>query len=91
MFVLEMARTVGRELATLPWLVRIGLAVMAAAFIGDLAVHLMSTEHHPAGHRVEEHLAHLAGVVGMVLVLGGVALSGARRHRSTRRSLHATR
>jgi hypothetical protein len=91
MLVIEVMKTVLREVTSLPWMARVGLAVMAAAFLGDVVVHLSPAPHHPGEHGIEEHLAHLAGVVGMLLVLGGIALSGARRHRSARRSLHATR
>ena len=63
----------------LPVVSRIGLLLMVAAGASDVVVHLAAGEH--AGHHEfgPEHAAHLAGVVGMVLVLAGVAVNGARR------------
>ena len=63
----------------MPTLTRAGLLLMVAAGIGDVVVHLVSREH--AGHHGfgPEHVAHLLGVVGMVLVLAGVVIHGARR------------
>ncbi|MDQ2689613.1 MAG: hypothetical protein M3Y29_04995 [Chloroflexota bacterium] len=91
MLVVErLARTVLQELGRLPGLSRIGLALMAVAFVADVVVHLSPALHHLASHGPQEHLAHAAGIVGMVLVLGGVIVD-ARRHRSRRRNPHAYR
>lgn len=49
----------------------------------DLAVHLASGHH--AGHSGPAHLAHIVAIVGMVLVLAGVVVHGARRHALRRR------
>ena len=52
---------------------------MVAAGALDVVVHLIAGE--PSGHHRSgaEHAAHLLGLVGMVLVLAGVVLHGARR------------
>lgn len=70
------------QMRGMPVLTRIGLALMVAAFVADLIVHLAAVPHEHAGHRPEEHFAHLAGLLGMVLVLAGIVVDGARRHRS---------
>ena len=49
-----------------------GLALMAAAFVMDVAVHVAALE--PL-----EPSAHLAGVLGMVLTWSAVVVDGARR------------
>ena len=67
----EAARTVGR----LPLVMITGLLAMAAGGVLDVVVHLHAG-HHGA---VPEHLAHLVGVAGMVLVLAGVVIDGLRR------------
>lgn len=56
----------------------VGLVVMVAAGALDVVLHLGGAGH--AEHRlVSEHLAHGLGFTGMVLVLAGVAIHGARR------------
>lgn len=67
------------EVRDLPLVSRIGLLLMVAAGSLDVIVHLASGDH--AGHQGfgPEHAAHLIGVVGMVLVLAGVVIHGARR------------
>lgn len=58
---------------------RTGLLLMMVAGALDVVVHLTADEH--GGHHGfgPEHWAHLLGLVGMVLVLSGVVVYGARR------------
>ena len=92
MLVIQTARAIWNEVNRLPLLVRIGLALMPLAFLGDVVVHLAPVVHdHHAGFASQEHIAHLAGILAMVLVLAGVVIDGAFRHRSRRRSSHANR
>jgi len=79
MLTIETFKRLGLEAASLPALSRVGLLLMVAAGVFDVVVHLASGEH--AGHHEfgPEQLAHLLGVVGMVLVLTGVVTYGARR------------
>ena len=68
------------ELRRIPLTSKLGLAVMVFAGVLDVAVHLMTDVH--AGHRGDfgaEHFAHLLGIAGMLLVLAGVVIHGARR------------
>jgi hypothetical protein len=53
---------------------------MAVGGAMDIVVHLgpQHDDGHAAFH-LEEHLAHLVGVAGMVLVWTGVVLTGVRR------------
>ena len=59
---------------------KLGLALMVFAGVLDVAVHLM-TDVHAHHHEAFglEHLAHLLGIAGMLLVLAGVVVNGARR------------
>ena len=79
MLTIESMKPLVREVGALPVLSRLGLLVMFAAGAFDVLVHLTAGEH--AGHHGFglEHAAHLLGVVGMVLVLTGVVIDGARR------------
>ena len=67
------------ELRRIPSASKLGLAVMVFAGVLDVVVHLLAGPHR--GHREfgPEHLAHLSGIAGMVLVLAGVVIDGARR------------
>jgi uncharacterized protein YjeT (DUF2065 family) len=79
MLTIETLRRLAREVSDLPTVSRVGLLVMVVAGVIDAIVHLASgghAEHHAFG---PEHAAHLLGVVGMVLVLAGVVIHGARR------------
>jgi hypothetical protein len=71
------------QFAALPLLVRIGLAVMVFAGLGDMVVHLEATDHvgHLHEHTSAELQAHLTGFVGMVLVFVGVVADGVRQQR----------
>ncbi|HJP70302.1 MAG TPA: hypothetical protein VJ975_01130 [Candidatus Limnocylindria bacterium] len=92
MLVIQIARNVWGEINQLPLLVRIGLALMPLAFVGDIFVQMApAAHHHHSGFVPHEHIAHLAGILAMVLVLAGVVIDAARRHRSRRRSSHANR
>lgn len=68
------------ELGRIPLASKLGLAVMVFAGVFDVAVHLM-TDVHAHHHEAFglEHLAHLLGIAGMLLVLAGVVVHGARR------------
>ena len=79
MLTIEAGKRLTREVGTFPVLSRGGLLLIVAAGVGDVAVHLLSGAH--AGHHGFglAHLAHLLGVVGMVLVLIGVVADGVRR------------
>ncbi len=75
-------------LRRLPPLMLIGLSVMAFGGLLDVVMHL-----EPAGHGAHagfgtEHLAHVVGIAGMSLVLAGLVLHGARRHRRPRADRH---
>lgn len=68
------------ELGRIPFLSMFGLALMVVAGVLDVAVHLMTDVHaHHHGAFGLEHLAHLLGIAGMLLVLAGVVVYGARR------------
>ena len=68
-----------RRVRRLPLLVLIGLLLMAVGGVLDVMLHLGPVSHH--GHEPfgSEHVAHLVGIAGMVLVLAGVVTHGARR------------
>lgn len=68
------------ELGRVPLISKLGLTLMVLAGVLDVAVHLMTDVHaHHHGGFGLEHLAHLFGIAGMLLVLAGVAVYGARR------------
>jgi len=79
MLMIETGKRFAREAGAFPPMSRTGLVLMAAAGALDVVVHLTAGEH--GGHHGfgVEHAAHLLGVVGMVLVLAGVVVFGARR------------
>lgn len=69
------------EVRSLPTASRVGLAVTFVAGLMDVAVHLLGSDGGAHQHSfAAEHAAHLLGIVGMVLVLSGVVIYGARRH-----------
>jgi len=70
---------VRRDLGRMPRVSRLGLVAMVGAGGLDVVTHLFSGGH--AGHHGigAEHLAHVLGIAGMVLVLAGVVVDGARR------------
>ena len=73
-----------RRLPRPPLAILPGLVLMAAGGVLDVVVHLSSVSHHADASFGGEHLAHLIGIAGMVLVLAGVVAHGARRHRRQR-------
>jgi hypothetical protein len=77
MLTLETARGLFGRIRDLPAASRVGLLVMVTAGVVDVLVHVASGDH--AGHSGIADAAQLIGVVGMVLVLGGVVIDGARR------------
>ena len=79
MLTIENGKRLILEAGGFPALSRVGLLLMVAAGAFDVVVHLTAGEH--TGHHGFglEHAAHLLGVVGMVLVLAGVVIHGARR------------
>lgn len=81
MLMIEAARRMRADARSFPSLTRIGLLVMVAALVLDVAIHLAADAHAAHGHEHlgPEHLVHLLGIVGMVLVLAGVVIHGARR------------
>ncbi|MGH2385429.1 MAG: hypothetical protein ACRDGB_10320 [Candidatus Limnocylindria bacterium] len=86
MLTIETVRRLSIELGDLPALTRFGLLLLVFAGVLDVFVHLAAADH--VGHSGIEHLAHVVGIVGMVLVLAGVVAHGVRRHLS-RRALSA--
>ena len=72
---------VAAELRALPLLVRIGLVILVIGGFADVVAHLEAAGHadHLHEHTAAEISAHLIGFVGMVVVLLGVVVDGARR------------
>lgn len=65
-----------------PLLSLVGVAIAFAGLSLDVLVHLTATVHeheHAVGFSLGEHGAHLVGLIGMVIALAGVVLSGLRR------------
>jgi hypothetical protein len=87
MLTIEAGRRIVAEARAIPALSRLGLVVMVGALALDVAIHLAADAHAAHGHEHlgPEHLAHLAGIVGMVLVLAGVVVYGTRRQLSRTR------
>lgn len=75
----------GRELLTLPLLVKIGLIVMAFAGLADVIAHLEApSDGHLHAHTASEAAAHVAGFVSMVVIFLGVVIDGVRLGRDRR-------
>jgi hypothetical protein len=67
-------------LGNLPFLAIVGIAVMVAGGVLDVIVHLgPAHDHATGGAHLEEHMAHLIGMVGMVITWAGVVGDGIRR------------
>ena len=67
-----------------PLLAKVGAAVIAVGLFADLVVHTLVHHVHEelqGGFPIDEHLAHLVVVLGMVLVLAGVVADGIRQQR----------
>ena len=86
--------TVSRLLATatggqaVPRLAKAGGLVIAAGLAFDLAAHTFLHPIHDAllgAFPLQEHVAHLVVIVGMVLVLAGVVADGVRSQRRLNR------
>jgi hypothetical protein len=78
MLTLERAR---RQLLSLPLLVHAGLVVLALGGLADVVAHLAgagsAAELHE--HTAAEAAAHLTAFVGMVVILLGVVVDGAKQ------------
>ena len=91
------ARTHILELGELPRAAKAGIVVIVAGLVTDAFVHTLGfvTAGTLAALVVEQHLAHLLVLVGMVITLAGVVQDGVRGNdrlaRSGRRSSHAVR
>jgi RNA 3'-terminal phosphate cyclase len=67
-----------------PRLAKLGGVVMAVGLLADVTVHAFVQHVHDAletGFPIDEHLAHLVVVLGMVLVLAGIVADGVRTQR----------
>ena len=87
MFTIESGQ--GRN-ARLPFAARLGFVVLVFGVVEDLAAHSLDGGSAVGGHTATELLGHLIVFVGMVLILLGVVVDGARqaiaRRTSARRS-----
>ena len=80
-------QSIGREVARLPFLVRIGILGLAFAGFADVIAHLEAADaDHLHAHTTSELAAHLAGFVSMVVVYVGVVVDGVRKNRASRHS-----
>ncbi|HET7676761.1 MAG TPA: hypothetical protein VFK38_02840 [Candidatus Limnocylindrales bacterium] len=79
MLVIESTRRLLAEARRLPALSRLGLLLMLGAGVLDVVVHLAAGDAAGHGSPVA-HAAHVLGIAGMVLVLSGVVVDGARHH-----------
>ena len=77
-----------RTLRQLPLLMLLGLLVMSIGGVLDVALHVGPAVHAHDPADATEHLAHALGIAGMSLVLAGLVLHGARRHRRPRAARH---
>ena len=78
----------------IPLLARIGLVVLVFGGFADLTAHVAAfgpaagtggTADHTGGHTPDEVAAHVVVFVGMVVILLGVVVDGAKRSRLARR------
>ena len=78
----------------IPLLVRIGMAVLVFGGFADLTAHVAAFAptgsadqgtSHTGGHTPDEAAAHVVVFVGMVVILLGVVVDGAKRSRLARR------
>jgi hypothetical protein len=68
----------------IPWLAKVGSAVIALGLLVDLAAHSVAHSIHDeliGAFPLGEHLAHLVVVLGMALVLAGIVADGIRTQR----------
>jgi hypothetical protein len=64
-----------------PILALVGVAIALIGLGADTVVHLtagVEAHHHEIGFSLQEHGAHLVGLIGMVVALAGVVIDGAR-------------
>ena len=67
-----------------PLLTLLGVAIAIAGLGLDAVVHLSAAaHHHDTGFSLTEHGAHLVGLIGMVVALAGIVISGAHRGHAT--------
>jgi hypothetical protein len=78
---------VGRTARRLPPVILVGVVLMVAGALLDVIV-LASAGHHGHEELAGQHLAHMAAVAGMVLVLVGVVTRGVRSHRRAKAATH---
>lgn len=67
-----------------PRLAKVGAAVVAAGLAVDLVAHTLPHSVHDqllGAFPLQEHVAHLVVVIGMVLVLAGIVADGIRSQR----------
>ena len=67
-----------------PMLALVGIGIALIGLGLDTVVHLTAgaeAHHHEIGFSLQEHGAHLIGLIGMVVALAGVVIDGARRPR----------
>lgn len=76
------------QIRELPLLARIGLVAMVVGAVLDVALSVMAGPHvmHSGMQMGVNHTGHLIALAGMVLVLAGVVIHGARRQRNRRSS-----
>jgi hypothetical protein len=85
------------DLARLPRLAVLGIAVIAVGVLADAIVHSLGvvTAGTLAALVVQQHLAHAVVLLGMVITLAGVVVDGARGSgrlaRPGRETSHAVR
>src|SRR5689334_23353686 len=74
------------ELSALPRAAKLGVTVVASGLVVDSWVHTLGivTAGTPAAFIVQQHLAHLVVLVGMVLTLAGIVADGVAHGRSIR-------
>jgi hypothetical protein len=64
-----------------PWLAKVGAVVIGVGLAFDLVAHTVLHSIHDdliGAFPLQEHFAHLAVVIGMVLVLAGIVADGIR-------------
>jgi hypothetical protein len=93
---IQRLRRILGEVERMPALCHLGFLLMAVGLVASILVAIGGAPHQHPGHALP--LGHLVALLGMALALAGVAIDGARRQRSARRSraaqggsTHATR
>jgi len=74
------------ELGALPRAAKVGVAVIVAGLLVDAWVHTLGVVAAGSGLAliVQQHLAHLIVLAGMVVTLAGIVADGVRRSRLDR-------